>query len=71
MAVFKSKFALGKLELGRVAPLSANVPMLYEGGEIDAHPVSLAQMTTNRALSFNPMLAASLYLSLNLSICIA
>ena len=27
--------------------LAANVPMLYEGGEIDAHLVSLAQMTNS------------------------
>ena len=27
--------------------IAANVPMLYEGGEIDAHLVSLAQMTNS------------------------
>jgi hypothetical protein len=29
------------------AGITANVPMLYEGGEIDAHLVSLAQMTNS------------------------
>ena len=38
------------LLIGMLVKLTANVPMLYEGGEIDAHPVSLAQMTNSSTI---------------------
>jgi hypothetical protein len=43
--------------------LNCNVPMLYEGGEIDAHPVSLAQMT-NSSTNFQLRNAAPLLYSI-------
>ena len=36
-----------KVNSERYSSIGYNVPMLYEGGEIDAHLVSLAQMTNS------------------------
>lgn len=59
--------------------VATNVPRVNEGAHKNAASVPETKMkirmrnvtqNTNRALSFNPMLAAALSLSLNLSICI-
>lgn len=53
--------------------MEANVPMLYEGGEIDAHPVSLAQMTnsstTVQLRNAAPLLYSICWQQLNFELC--
>ena len=60
---FFNTFFCQNAQSKHVRTLAYNVPMLYEGGEIDAHPVSLAQMT-NKCTTIQLQNAAPLLYSI-------